>query len=171
MLLLLVLALYPVASVMLLGVPSVKPVVMVTSPLLLVGLHIAAPWLSRSPSLRSPVHLMAVTVMAVAAAYLAWWAVPSPQISATTAVLTFIATPLWLDAVTLIGLFTHSRGIFAQLAAVGCSAVAGFLVTSIGGLGAIPAAVLTALVTYAAVLMELSIRMAQQHDPIRPPHE
>lgn len=168
-LLLLALAIYPVAAVTLFGAAAVKPVVMMGIILLLVALHIAAPWLSRSPSLRSPIHLVTITAMAIAAACLAFYAIPSAAIAALTAVLTFVATPLWLDAVTLIGLFTSSRGVFAFLAAVGCSAVTGFLVSTAGGVVVVATAVLTALVTYAVVLMELSIRLAQQHDP--PPRD
>ncbi|WP_280336063.1 hypothetical protein [Nocardia wallacei] len=170
-LLLLALAIYPVAAVTMFGVEAVKPVVMMGIILLLVALHIAAPWLSRSPSLRSPIHLVTITVMAIAAACLAFYAIPSAAISALTAVLTFVATPLWLDAVTLIGLFTSSRGVFAFLAAVGCSAVTGFLVSTAGGVVLVATAILTALVTYAVVLMELSIRLAQQHDPPPSPHD
>jgi len=154
-LLLVVLTLFPVAAVLLFGRSSTSPVTMMAALLLLIALHLGAPWLARSASLRSQGRIMIAALIAAAASTLAWMAIGSAPITLLTGLLTFVAAPLWLDAITLAGWRLTSRSIFALIISAGSATTAGLLVVGAGG--GIAAMVLVALITYAEVLMAMPI--------------
>ncbi|MEV6430100.1 hypothetical protein [Nocardia sp. NPDC051463] len=72
-----------------------------------------------------------------------------------TGFLLFVAAPLWLDAIPWVQLL-GSRGAFALVAAAWSGLIVGYLTAT----GPPVAAVLAGLLTGAAVLMELALKVA-----------
>ncbi|GAA1652601.1 hypothetical protein [Nocardia ninae] len=158
-LVLMVVALYPVAATMFLGPPRTATMYTVFFTLALIGLLVGVfPWWGKLPATVAPQRFTVSALLGAGAGLLTWHAIGLAFIGLLTGFIIFAAAPMWFATMeaTWTAPFISTRAIVTIVVAAWFGIITGGLIITTGGAPA--GAILAGALALAAVLMETAAR-------------